>query len=102
MEAVFERKKRLLPRPTDLSFYNWDTQMATSNATANFQVKLSSVVRKSVGQCTRDFLTCCRLELFDFIKSKTSMFLTFHARDSTSAEVRHISIASASVICACV
>lgn len=39
MEAVFERKKRLLPRPTDLSFYNWDTQMATSNATANFQVQ---------------------------------------------------------------
>ena len=38
MEAVFERKKRLLPRPTDLSFYNWDTQVSTSNATANFQV----------------------------------------------------------------
>ena len=40
MEAVFERKKRLLPRPTDLSFYNWDTQMATSNPTSNFQVTL--------------------------------------------------------------
>ena len=38
MEAVFERKKRLLPRPTDLSFYNWDSQVSTSNATANFQV----------------------------------------------------------------
>jgi len=38
MEAVFERKKRLLPRPTDLSFYNWDTQVSMSNATANFQV----------------------------------------------------------------
>ncbi|DBA89720.1 hypothetical protein WJX79_001157 [Trebouxia sp. C0005] len=38
MEAIFERKKRLLPRPTDLSFYNWDTQVSMSNATANFQV----------------------------------------------------------------
>lgn len=42
MEAVFERKKRLLPRPTDLSFYNWDTQMSTSNATANFQVSIAA------------------------------------------------------------
>lgn len=48
MEAVFERKKRLLPRPTDLSFYNWDTQMATSNATANFQVQamLTSLISR--------------------------------------------------------
>mmetsp|Transcript_15759 Transcript_15759/g.46582 ORF Transcript_15759/g.46582 Transcript_15759/m.46582 type:complete len:239 (-) Transcript_15759:358-1074(-) len=38
MEAVFDRKKRLMPRPTDLSFYNWETQMSTSNPTPNFQV----------------------------------------------------------------
>ncbi|GMH32750.1 hypothetical protein BSKO_00584 [Bryopsis sp. KO-2023] len=38
MELVFERKKRLMPKPSDLSFYNWDTQMSTSNPTPNFQV----------------------------------------------------------------
>lgn len=32
-------KKRLLPRPTDLSYYNWETQTSTSNPTPNFQVK---------------------------------------------------------------
>jgi hypothetical protein len=37
-ELYFERKKTLLPRPTDLSFYNWDTQVAVSNSTPNFQV----------------------------------------------------------------
>jgi hypothetical protein len=37
-EPYFERKKKLMPRPTDLSFYNWETQTSTSNATPNFQV----------------------------------------------------------------
>jgi hypothetical protein len=27
-----------MPKPTDLSFFNWDTQMAVSNSTPNFQV----------------------------------------------------------------
>jgi len=35
----FTRKKRLLPRPSDLSYYNWETQTSTSNPTPNFQVK---------------------------------------------------------------
>ena len=38
MEAIFDRRRRLLPRPSDLSYYNWDTQMSTSNASPNFQV----------------------------------------------------------------
>ncbi|KAL6756725.1 hypothetical protein V8C86DRAFT_2643583 [Haematococcus lacustris] len=38
MEAYFERKKRLTPKASDLSFYNWETQMSTSNPTPNFQV----------------------------------------------------------------
>lgn len=37
-EPIFERKKRLLPRPSDLSFYNWDTQHSTSNESPNFQI----------------------------------------------------------------
>lgn len=37
-EAFFERKKRLLPRPTDLSFFNWDTHHSTHNDSPNFQI----------------------------------------------------------------
>lgn len=38
MEAYFHRTKRLMPRQTDLSFYNWETHLSTSNPTPNFQV----------------------------------------------------------------
>eukprot|EP00947_MAST-08B_sp_MAST-8B-sp1_P002598 g2598.t1 len=37
-EPYFERKKKLLPKPTDLSYFNWETQTSTSNSTPNFQV----------------------------------------------------------------
>uniref|UniRef100_A0A7S0VHL9 Cilia- and flagella-associated protein 299 n=1 Tax=Polytomella parva TaxID=51329 RepID=A0A7S0VHL9_9CHLO len=37
-EIYFDRKKRLMPKPSDLSFYNWETQMSTSNPTPSFQV----------------------------------------------------------------
>lgn len=37
-EPYFVGKKRLLPRPSDLSFYNWETQTSTSNPTPNYQV----------------------------------------------------------------
>lgn len=30
--------KKFLPKSTDLSFYNWETQMCTANSTSNFQV----------------------------------------------------------------
>eukprot|EP01035_Chromulina_nebulosa_P032397 gene32397-43283_t len=33
---IFE--KRLLPRAADLSFYNWETQLSTSNSTPHYQV----------------------------------------------------------------
>ncbi|CAF0774815.1 unnamed protein product [Brachionus calyciflorus] len=35
--------KKLLPKPTDLSFYNWENQMITSNNTPNYQVIAESV-----------------------------------------------------------
>ena len=38
MEPIFERRRRLLPKASDLSFYNWETQTSTSNPTPNFQV----------------------------------------------------------------
>ncbi|CAD5112863.1 DgyrCDS2075 [Dimorphilus gyrociliatus] len=37
-EPYFSCKKKLLPRPSDLSFYNWETQTSTSNPTPNYQV----------------------------------------------------------------
>jgi len=37
-EPYFDGKKRLLPRPSDLSFFNWDTQRSTSNESPNFQI----------------------------------------------------------------
>lgn len=35
---IFELRKRLLPKPTDLSYYNWETQLSTSNSTPHYQV----------------------------------------------------------------
>ncbi|XP_059537965.1 cilia- and flagella-associated protein 299 [Myotis daubentonii] len=37
-EVYFNGRKRLLPRYTDLSFYNWDSQIAVWNSTPNYQV----------------------------------------------------------------
>eukprot|EP00499_Haloplacidia_sp_CaronLabIsolate_P014499 CAMPEP_0196786746 /NCGR_PEP_ID=MMETSP1104-20130614/21924_1 /TAXON_ID=33652 /ORGANISM="Cafeteria sp., Strain Caron Lab Isolate" /LENGTH=198 /DNA_ID=CAMNT_0042157075 /DNA_START=12 /DNA_END=605 /DNA_ORIENTATION=- len=37
-EPYFDGKKKLLPRPSDLSYYNWESQTSTSNSSANFQV----------------------------------------------------------------
>lgn len=37
-EPYFDGKRKLLPRPSDLSFYNWDTAASTSNSSPNFQV----------------------------------------------------------------
>jgi hypothetical protein len=34
----FEGKKRLLPKSSDLSFFNWDTGVSTSNSSPNFQI----------------------------------------------------------------
>eukprot|EP01086_Lenisia_limosa_P004058 TRINITY_DN1897_c0_g1_i1.p1 TRINITY_DN1897_c0_g1~~TRINITY_DN1897_c0_g1_i1.p1 ORF type:complete len:238 (-),score=51.41 TRINITY_DN1897_c0_g1_i1:216-929(-) len=34
----FARKKRIMPRASDLSFFNWETLASTSNPTPNFQV----------------------------------------------------------------
>lgn len=38
MGGVFDLKAKFLPKPSDLSFYNWDTHANSSNPTASFQV----------------------------------------------------------------
>ncbi|XP_044768625.1 cilia- and flagella-associated protein 299 isoform X1 [Neomonachus schauinslandi] len=37
-EVYFSGKKRLLPKPADMSFYNWDSHIAVWNSTPNYQV----------------------------------------------------------------
>ncbi|KAG5192890.1 putative flagellar/basal body protein [Tribonema minus] len=37
-EPYFDKKKKLMPKPSDLSYYNWETQTTTSTSTPNFQV----------------------------------------------------------------
>ncbi|KAG1937390.1 cilia- and flagella-associated protein 299 [Pimephales promelas] len=37
-EPYFSGKKRFLPKTTDLSFYNWRTQVAKCNASSNYEV----------------------------------------------------------------
>jgi hypothetical protein len=37
-DQYFSRKAKLLPKPTDLSYYNWDTQTLKSNSSPNFEV----------------------------------------------------------------
>eukprot|EP00043_Microstomoeca_roanoka_P000837 m.29403 g.29403 ORF g.29403 m.29403 type:complete len:246 (+) comp10525_c0_seq3:129-866(+) len=37
-ELYFSGRKRLMPRPTDLSYYNWVTQTASSNPSSNYTV----------------------------------------------------------------
>lgn len=36
-KQYFTRQKKLLPRPSDLSFYNWDTQYSSSGISPNFE-----------------------------------------------------------------
>mmetsp|Transcript_5536 Transcript_5536/g.20830 ORF Transcript_5536/g.20830 Transcript_5536/m.20830 type:complete len:231 (-) Transcript_5536:32-724(-) len=37
-EDYFSRKKKLMPKPTDLSYYNWKTQTLRYNNSSTFQV----------------------------------------------------------------
>lgn len=36
--TIFDCRKKLLPKPTDLSYFNWDTNLSTSNSTPHYQV----------------------------------------------------------------
>ncbi|XP_047423041.1 cilia- and flagella-associated protein 299 isoform X2 [Sciurus carolinensis] len=37
-EVYFTGKRKLLPKPTDLSFYNWESHIAVCNSSPNYQV----------------------------------------------------------------
>lgn len=39
---IFDGRKKLLPKPSDLSYYNWETQLSTSNSTPHYQVVADS------------------------------------------------------------
>lgn len=38
MMAYFDRQKPFIPKPSDLSFYNWETQVCANAASPNYQV----------------------------------------------------------------
>ena len=42
-EPYFSGRKKLLPRASDLSYYNWENQVITSNNTPNYQVIAENV-----------------------------------------------------------
>ena len=37
-KLIFEKKKKLIPKPTDLSFFNWDSQHPLIQNSPNFRV----------------------------------------------------------------
>ena len=39
---IYEGKKKLMPRPSDLSFFNWDAQKPNLNDSPNFRVDANS------------------------------------------------------------
>ena len=41
-KQYFDGKKKLLPRPSDLSYYNWDALNCTYNDSSNFRVDANS------------------------------------------------------------
>ena len=57
----------MLPKPADLSYYNWETQLSTSNSTPHYQVRripmpcypfssAAMCIRLSKGYCSQTFL----------------------------------------------
>ena len=42
LKPYFEGNKKLMPRPTDLSYYNWHTGLCVSNDSPNFKVDANS------------------------------------------------------------
>jgi Domain of unknown function (DUF4464) len=53
-DPIFEGRVKLLPRPSDLSFYNWDTATATCNASPNFAVITESDEKGLLFKAKRD------------------------------------------------
>lgn len=39
MEAVFKRTERLIPKPSDLSYYNWNARKASGTDSDNFEAR---------------------------------------------------------------
>lgn len=41
---IFESKKKLLPKPSDLSYFNWETQLCSNNSSPFYQVSADSLL----------------------------------------------------------
>ena len=90
--AIFSKKKRFIPKQTDLSFYNWDTQQACMHDTPNYQVIADSTSgltfknktdRKTIDvdpKAGKPGDNTTRLELFDISYEQTVLFDHFTRR----------------------
>ena len=53
-KQYFEGKKKLLPMPTDLSYYNWRTGECVANDSPNFKVDASNTLQGLLFRNKRD------------------------------------------------
>ncbi|ETO21551.1 hypothetical protein RFI_15651 [Reticulomyxa filosa] len=67
----FERKKKLRPKPSDLSYYNWETQVVNSNDSLNFQVISDFTSFTNVDKITTE---SCGIEPTESENKKASKF----------------------------
>lgn len=67
---VFECKKRLLPKPSDLSYFNWETNVSTSNSTPHYQV----ISLSSLYHCTIRILPKSIISLDDSLPSMQYLY----------------------------
>lgn len=66
-EGYFSRTRRMLPRPSDLSYYNWETQLSTSNPTPTWQVCLAHHARP----CACGITGCASRALLHYFHNTT-------------------------------
>ena len=66
--GYFSDKKRLLPKHSDLSYYNWDTNYVMSTSTPNYQA------------CVETVVDCCK-SLHQLLKCRDLRQLIFHDMD---------------------
>ena len=102
-EPYFERKKKLMPRPSDLSFFNWETHTSTSNATPNFQViadneagllfknkrdrKVTNILAKTTAYCFGVNPNCDRKDASSIVTAGATAKNTERVRRGTVARL---------------
>lgn len=85
-ELYFSRKRKFLPKASDLSFYNWDTQVASMHDTSNYQVLAENVSglifknkidRKTINVDPKVLIPGDNTDRFDITDSNYSQIVIF-------------------------